>query len=81
MRTTRSDLDRVQRIAVERETRSRAEASLTSLKGGASVGTPWFLEEDMESRSPLSEYVSPSISQLTTAVGPFENKMKDIFFI
>ena len=40
MRTTRADLERVQRITVERGTRSRAEASLTSLQGGASVGTP-----------------------------------------
>ena len=37
MRTTRSDLDRVQRIAVGRWTRSRSEASPTSLQGGASV--------------------------------------------
>ena len=40
MRTTRSDLDRVQRIGVERGTRSRSVASLTRLQGGASVGTP-----------------------------------------
>ena len=40
MRTTRSDLDRVQRITVERGTHSRSEASLTSSQGDASVGTP-----------------------------------------
>ena len=53
MRTTRSVLDRVQRIAVERGARSRSDASLTSLQGGVSVGTLWLPEEDME-RSPLS---------------------------
>ena len=57
MRTRRSDLDRVQRIAVERGTHSRSEVSLTSLQGGASVGTPWLPEGDMGRRSPLSEYV------------------------
>ena len=40
MRTTRWDLDRVQIIEVERGTRSRQEASLTSLQGGESVSTP-----------------------------------------
>ena len=54
--TTRSDLDWVQGIGVEQGTRSRSEASLTSLQGGASVGTPWLPEEDM-GRSPLSEYM------------------------
>ena len=78
MIATRSYLDREQRIGVEQETRGRSEASLTSLQGGASVGTPWLPEEDMG--IPLSEYIiSPSISQLTTTVGPFENKMRDIF--
>ena len=55
MRTTRADLDRVQRMAVECGTHSRSETSLMSLPGGASVGTPWLLEEDMGRRSPLSE--------------------------
>ena len=57
MITTRSDLDRVQRIAVERGTRRRSEASLTSSQGGAGVGTHWLLVEDMGRRSPLSEYI------------------------
>ena len=64
MRTTRSDLDRMQRIAVERGICSRSEASLTSLQGGASIGTPWLQEEDLGTRSPLSEYLSlhPSLT-------------------
>ena len=53
MRATRSDLDGEQGIAVERGTCSQPEASMTSLQGGASGGTPWLLEEDM-GRSPLS---------------------------
>ena len=36
--TTWLDLDKVQRIAVEQE---------TSFQGGASVGTPWLLEEEV----------------------------------
>ena len=50
-------LDRVQSIAVKPGTRSWSEVSLTILQGGASVSTPWLLEEDM-GRSPLSEYMS-----------------------
>ena len=57
MRTTQSDLDRVQRITDERGTRSRSEGSLTSLQGGPNVGSPWLLEKDT-GRSPLSEYMS-----------------------
>ena len=53
MRTMLSDL---KRITVERGTRSQSEASLTTLQGGASVGTLWLLEEDMRI-SPLSEYI------------------------
>ena len=53
MRTTRSDLNRVQRIAVERGTRSRPGVVSGELAGGASVGTPWLLEKDM-GRSLLS---------------------------
>ena len=52
-----------QRIAVERGTRSRPEASLTSLQGGPSVGTPWLPEEDKGRRSPLSEYICLSTPQ------------------
>ena len=75
MRITRSDLDGVQRIAVERGTRSRSEASLTSLQGSASVGTLWFQEEDMGRRSLLYEYMSLPLS-LThhRNINPFENK-------
>ena len=79
MRTTRSDLERVQRIAVEWGTRSRSEASLMSLQGGASVGTQWLLEEDLGRRSPLSEYLSLH-SSLThhRNINPFENKVWEI---
>ena len=56
MRTKRSDLDRVQRIAVERGTRSRSEASLTSLQGRASVGIGRYGK-----KSSLSEYICLSI--------------------
>ena len=31
--------------------------SLTSLQGGASIGTPWLPVEDMGRRSPFSEYI------------------------
>ena len=80
MRTTRSNLDRVQIIAVERWTCCRLEASLTSLQGGASVGTLWLLEEDMGRRTPLSEYMSLHLSLYKQqTVSPLENKMSDIF--
>ena len=75
IRTTQSDLDRG-RGSVERGTRSRPEASLTSLHGGVSVGTPWHPEEDMEEEVLSLRYVSPSISQTTTE-GFLKNKMKD----
>ena len=77
-----SDLDREQRIAVERGTRSRSEASLTSLQGGAIVGTLWLLEEDMGRRSTLSEYMSlhPSLTNHRN-VNPLENKVWEIYFI
>ena len=65
MGTMRADLNRVQRIAVERGTHSRPEASLTSLQGGASVGTSWLREEDMGRRSPLSEYMSINLPHTT----------------
>ena len=51
------------RFRQSEENRSRAwdtqpiRSSLTSLQGGASVGTPWPPEKDM-GRSPLSEYMS-----------------------
>ena len=77
MRTAWLDLDRVQRIAVERGTRSRPEESLTSLQGGASVGTPWLPEED-KGRSPLSE-IRLSIYLSNNNSGPFKNIMRYIF--
>ena len=61
--TRRRDLDRVQRIAVERGICSRSEASLTSLQEGASVGTPRLLEEDI-GRSPLSLSLSICLSHI-----------------
>ena len=81
MRTIRSDLDRVQRIVVELWTRSRTEASLTSLQGGASVGISWLLEEDMGRRSPLSEYMSlhPPLTH-HRSINPIENKLWEIYF-
>ena len=46
--------------------------SPTSLQGGASVGTPWLLVEDM-GRSPLSEYMSLHLSlKQHQTVGPFQ---------
>ena len=65
-----------QRIAVERGTRSRSEASLTSLQRGARVGIPWLLEEHMGRKSPLSEYMSlhPSLTHHRN-INPFENKV------
>ena len=60
-----------QRFGDEPGTRSRSEASLTSLQEGLSVGTPWLPEEDI-GRSPFSEYMSLHLSlnkQLT--VDPF----------
>ena len=81
MRTTRSDLDWVQRITVERGTRRRSEAFRTSLKGDASIGTPWLLEEDMRKRSLLSEYMAlhPSLTHHRN-INPFENKVWEIYF-
>ena len=74
MKTTRSDLDRVQRIAADRRPLWR------SLQRGASAGTPRLLEEDME-RSPLSEYMSIHLS-LThhRNINPFEDKVWEIYF-
>ena len=69
--TIRADLVRVQRITVKQGTHSRSEVSLTSLQGGASVGTPRLLEEDKERRSPLSEYMSPLISHTPQKHQPF----------
>ena len=81
MRTTRGDLDRVQRITVEWGIRSWSEMSLMSLQGGAGVGTPWLLEEDMGRRSPLSEYMSHHLF-LThhRIINPCENKVWEIYF-
>ena len=56
-------------------------SSLTSLQGGASVGTLWLTEENM-GRSPLSEYMSsPSISQPTTNSGLFKEWNERYIFI
>ena len=44
-------------------------SSLTSLQGGASVGTAW--KKIWEEVLSLSIYISSSISQLTTNSGPF----------
>ena len=74
--TSRSDFDRMQRIVVERGTRSWPEASLTGLEGGASVSTPWLLGEDMGRRNPLSEYMSPPISHTPQKHQPF----REIYF-
>ena len=75
-----SEIYRVQRIAVERGTRSQPEVSLTSLQGGASIGTSWLLEEDMGRRSLLSEYMSlhPSLTHHRN-INPFENKVWEIY--
>ena len=54
-----------------------------SLQGGASVGTPWLPEEDMgQEEVPylnicLSVYLPTNNKQRV----PFENKMRDMFFI
>ena len=72
--------DKVQRIVVERGTHSRSEASLTTLQGGTSVGTPWLLEEDMGRRSPLSDYISLHLSLLSTNRGPFSRIKWEIYF-
>ena len=81
MRTTRSVLDREQKITVEHRTCSQSEVSLRILQGGASVGTPWHLEEDMGRRSPISEYISlhPSITHHKN-INPFESKVWEIYF-
>ena len=59
------------------ENRSRAKdlqpirSSLMSLQGGASVGTPCPLEEDMERRSPFSGYMSLHPSYTPQKYQPF----------
>ena len=70
-----------QRIVVERGTRSRSEASLTSLQWGASVGTPWLQEEYMERSNLLSEYMSlhPSLAHHKN-INPLVNKVWEIYF-
>ena len=46
-----------------------------------SIGTPWLLEEDMERRSPLSEYMSPYPSLTHQRnINPFENEVSEIYF-
>ena len=74
MRTTRSDLDRVQRIAVERGTRACNWCKRWHpLAPGRIYG---------KKKSSLWVYVPPSISQLTTNDWPlFENKTRDIFLL
>ena len=66
---------------VEQGTRSWSEASLKiRLQEGASVGTPWLLEEDMAKEVPfLSICLSIYLSTNNKLWAPFENKMRDIF--
>ena len=79
MRTTWSDLDRVQRIAIERGTHIRSKACLTSLQGGTSVGTPDSWKKIWEEEVLSLIYVSPPISRTTTNSGHFsKNKMRYI---
>ena len=71
MRTMQSDRQRAENCNRVWDMQT-IRSSLTNLQGGASVGTPWLPVEDMERRSPISEYIiSPSISQTTTNCGPF----------
>ena len=52
------------------------------LQGGASVGTPWFQEEDMEQEEVPSQSMSLRIALKTynKLCAPFENKMREIYF-
>ena len=79
MKTTRSDLDRVQRIAVEPETRSRAEASRPAR--GCKRWHPLAPGRRYGTRSPLSEYISLHLSlKLATNSGPLSRIKWEIYF-
>ena len=86
MRTTWSDLDRVQRI----ESRARDTQPIRGVRSSLTIWLArgckrWhplaLVRRYGTGRSSLSEYVSPSISQIYNKLGgPFENKMSDTFF-
>ena len=80
MRSTRSDLDRVQRITVERGTRSRSEASLMSLEGVQALAPPGSWMKIWEEEVLSLRYVYPSISQLTSNSGPLMRIKCEIYF-
>ena len=52
------------------------------LQGDASVGTPWFHEEDMgqEEVPCLSIFLSIYFTNLHKLCAPFKNKMREIYF-
>ena len=79
MRTTRSDLDRVQRIAVERGTRSWSE--VYRLARGCKRCHPLVSGRRYVKKSSISEYMSlqPSLTY-HRSINPFENKAWEIYF-
>ena len=78
MRTTRSDLDRVQRIAVERGTHRGVSDELAR---GSKRWHPLASRRRYgKKKSSLWVYVSPSISQLTTNCGPLSRIKWEIYF-
>ena len=83
MITTRSDLERGRELesSVGHAADQRIRSSLTSLKGGASVGIPWLPEKGMgqEDVLYLSICLSIYLSNQQQAVGHFKNKMRGIF--
>ena len=70
------DENHAMRFRQKAENRSRM-----SSQGGASIGTPLLLEEDMGRRSPLAEYMSlhPSLTHHRN-INSFENKVREIYF-
>ena len=74
--TTRSDLDIVLRIAVEQGTRSRSEASLTSLQGGAVLPPPGSRKKTWE-----EEFLSLSICLSHTAESSTVSRIKCEWYI
>ena len=89
MRTTRSDLDRVQSESrIEPGKRGRLEALVSSLTIQLARGCKrWHAQAQGRRygarRSPLFEYMClpPSISQTYNKLcAPFENKMREIYF-
>ena len=75
MKTTWSDLDRVQKITVEWGTRSQSEASLMSLQGGG--GKHWH---PLAPRRRYEKKFSLCTSLIHYRnINPLENKMRDIF--